>query len=337
MSPELRASAISFSSFEMRSCAAAGTGASTEKTWFTSANYALPRFFRFYGSYNTRTEDAPGTKTSEDTTIFGVNFSHSIGKLVMGSRYEKRYDGTNTNTGGAATLTKNTSDNVDWLMSLYLSSFLNTGVSESYVLNTSDGQSTSSNTYRFKVGFGPVRNFTVGPYMDYVVSSTSSGPSTTTLDYNVPAMYTLNLHRKIGLSFMDNYRWSTTTTPPTSTTSSSNTITARMLYAGPFPNTSLEGDATFASSTASGSPTTTTTTYAARADWRKSIHTINANYTYQTGSNTVPSYSFAVQYGLAARIKNLSMSLQARYGYSATESSPKSAAQSVYMTLTIRK
>ncbi len=47
--------------------------------------------------------------------------------------------------------------------------------------------------------------------------------------------------------------------------------------------------------------------------------------------------SFAAQYGLGVRLRNLAVSLQARYSYSQIFSSERNDSQAIYVSLSIRK
>ncbi len=316
----------------------AGTGSSTEKTWFTSANYSLPKFLKFYGSYNLRQTDASDTATDSTTTIYGVNFSHNIGKLSISSRYEKNIDSSVTTAGGAEPVnTRSTRDNIDWQLASYITSYLNMGLSESYVKTTTSGLTSTNDHYRLKANIGPVKNLALGPYIDYTIDTPTGSPRTVTTQMVVPATYRLPLSKKLDMSFTDNYNWSKTDSSGASTIATTNSASTRLNYVGPFPSTTLSGDATFSTLNTTGGTTSTTSTYNLRANWLHSPHAVNLNYRYQTGSSTTPSSDYTFQYALSSRLNKLQFSMQARYEYTVTNSTPKSTAQSVYMVVNIRK
>ncbi|HLB25090.1 MAG TPA: hypothetical protein VJM83_02045, partial [Nitrospirota bacterium] len=104
----------------------------------------------------------------------------------------------------------------------------------------------------------------------------------------------------------------------------------------PLPGFSLSGDASF-QTTSNETIVTNTSSYTLRASWTKTPHILNANFRYQTGSNTASSIGFAAQYGLTLRLKKLSTAFQARYDYSTVLTQTNNFSQGIYFLLSVRK
>ncbi len=160
-------------SYRMSDDTFAGTGKTTETGWYSSFNYAFPKYLRLYGSYytlqtdnqgnsitTTNTSTTPATitttitqaaKTVNDNAIAGLNFSNTFGKYAFTLRYERRVNTITTEQPGVTTITtpppvtpptptsttttKNsvTTDNLDWVLSTHLKPYLLVTLSESYV------------------------------------------------------------------------------------------------------------------------------------------------------------------------------------------------------------
>lgn len=321
-----------------------GLNATTEKTWFTSANYSLPKFLRFYGSYSTRTLDSPTSLDTDDVTIAGLNFSHQVGRVSIAARYERWLENASTTTAGALTEHKTTRDSLDWIISSLMGKYMRLDLSESYLANTVDSLTTKSNRFRLKANMGPIKNFLAAPSIDYVIDTATDGTETVTTQIVVPASFRVDLHKRLVLTMTDSFQLTTIDTGGLSSTSQTNSAVVRVDLLRPLPGTNLSADATFASSSTSGgtatATSTTTSTYTVRADWFKVPHSLNASVRYQTGTNLAPTMDLLFQYGLDVRLKKLSLNLQARYGYSiimATSTVPESTAQSIYLVLNLRK
>jgi len=311
-------------------------GGSTDKTWFTSMNYSFPRSVRVYGSYNMRQADSAGVPSSNSTTIAGLNFGHGIGKIGMSARYEKRYNSSSTGSGPTQVNTSDSQDNFDWLTSAYISSYMNLGLSGSFISSTTRGQTTKNTRYRLRANLGPIKNIAMGPYIDYATTTPATGSPTTTTDLIVPITYRMSLFRRLDFSMMDNYAWHKSQTGTVISTSTSNGLSFRLGYS-PFRNTRFSGDASFSSSSSNSGPTATTSAYTVIGGWAGSGQSANASFRYQTGSSTISSSNYAVQYGISVRMKKLQANFQARYDFAITNSNPVSTSQSAYLVLSVRK
>jgi hypothetical protein len=315
------------------------TGSTTERTLATSASYSLPRYIRFYGSYVTRESDSTATTNSSDNTVAGVTFNHSVGRLSFASRYEVRFDTTTITTGPASSKTTTTQDLLDWALTVRPARYLGLLLSESYVSNKSNGVTTDTNHFRLRADIGPVKALTLGPYVEYTLTSGTGGTvSTTSTAYVVPAAFHVNLHRKLDFSITDTYNLNITETSGSpSTRSQNNNAVLRLALARPIPNSSVAMDASFTTASTDTSPTTSTSTYVLRAGWSKYPHILNFNAGYQTVSNGNDTISFAGQYVLNFRLKKLAMAFQARYDYSKILTTPSSTSQTIYVLLNLRK
>ncbi|MBI5191332.1 MAG: hypothetical protein HZA22_11770 [Nitrospirae bacterium] len=309
----------------------------TENTWSTAAAYKFPKYVKLYGNYTARdTENSSGITTS-DTTVMGVNFNHRVGRFDIVSRYEKRNNTFGRKTA-AATVTRDTSrDNLDWMVNVRISGYLSASLSEAYVLNSAATGETSTDQYRLKVNFGPVRNLLVAPYVDYTVTTGVKGQESTTTILTVPVAYRLTLHDNLDINITDNYTRRSSGGISTTPASENNNAVIRLTLRRPLPGTSVSADASFSSSSTGNGVATTTSSYSLTGNWNMAPHTISANMRYQTGSNTFSSSSYGLQYGVYLRLKRVTLNLQARYSYSVTNSTPESTAQSVYIVLNMKK
>ncbi len=200
----------------------AGTGKTIETNWYSSFNYAFPKYLRFYGSYLTLNTDSPTTKTLNNNTIAGLNFSNTFGKYAFTLRYERRMNSITTEQAGTPT-TKNdvSTNNLDWVLTSRLKPYLLITLSESYVgttttitpATTGSNGDTSNNQFRLKVGMGPVKNLSLNPYFDYTIATAMDGIQTVTKELVVPADFRVLLHQKLEFSISENYRWSSSQHP----------------------------------------------------------------------------------------------------------------------------
>lgn len=317
-----------------------GALTTTENNMFVTGDYALPRFLRFYGNYTDRALDSSDRNTSSKITVAGVNFKHRAGRFDITSRYERRVDKTTTESAGVTSSTDNTRDNFDWLIGTRLASYLDLALSESYVVSSFMGKTSKNDLYRFKVHFGPVKNFELTPYMDYQTLESTGAPGTTTTEIVVPARYRIDLHKKLNLTFVDNYRRRTSSTEG----SADNTVVANNLVARAEMPMFLKGmtasaDASF-NNTKTNLSSVSTNSYALRMTWSRNPHSVNTNIMYQTGSSIPPTTSMALQYRLSLRMKKIMMGLQASYSYTMTEAraaAGRSTGQSIFITLNLKK
>jgi hypothetical protein len=272
--------------------------------------------------------------------VAGVNFKHRAGRFDITSRYERRVDSTTSESAGVTTNTDNTRDNFDWLIGTRLASYLDLALSESYVVSSFMGRTSKNDLYRFKVHFGPVRNFELTPYMDYQTTKATGAPGTTTTEVVVPARYRIDLHKKLNLTFVDNYRRRTISTEG----NAANTVVANNLVARAEMPMFLKGmtvsaDASF-NNTKTNMSSVSTNSYALRMTWTRNPHSVNTNFMYQTGSNIPPTTGMALQYRLSLRMKKIMMGLQASYAYTMTEAraaAGRSTGQSIFITLNLKK
>ena len=315
---------------------ASGTGSTTQSTYFSSASYAFPKYLRLYGSYILN-DSSGGISSSSSQALGGMDLNHHAGIFTFSSRYEKRFD-TNISQGSAST--SDTQDNVDWLISAHPSMFLNMALSESYV-DTSNSSNTgsSSNEFRFMTNVGPIKNLSLNPYWDYTVSATSPGSSSTNnTEVVIPVMYMLSLRQRLMMDFSDMYRmaWAGSTGAATTSTTQNNAV-IRLSLARPLPNTMLTADAAFNTSSGTNTTSTSTSSYSLMGSWFDQPHALNFNILYQPASVSPATMSFAAQYGLGVRLRNLAVSLQARYSYSRIFTSERNDSQAIYVSLSIRK
>ncbi len=315
---------------------ASGTGRTTQSTYFSSASYAFPKYLRLYGSYILN-DSSGGISSSSSQTLGGMDLIHHVGIFTFSSRYEKRFD-TNSSQGSAST--SDTQDNVDWLISAHPSMFLNMALSESYV-NSSNSSNTgsSSNEFRFMTNIGPIKNLSMNPYWDYTVSATSPGSSSTNnMDMVIPVMYVLSLRQRLMMNFSDMYRmaWAGGTGAATTSTTQNNAV-VRLSLARPLPNTMLTADAAFNTSWGTNAQAVTTSSYSLMGSWFDQPHALNFNLMYQPASLSPATMNLAAQYSLGVRLRNLAVSLQARYSYSQVFTSERNNSQAIYLSLSIRK
>ena len=323
-----------------------GTGKTTQSTYYGSANYAFPKYLRIYGSYILN-DSTGGISSSTSQTLGGMDLNHHVGIFTFSSRYEKRFD-SNSNQGSAST--SDTQDNIDWIISAHPSMFLNMALSESYV-NTSNSTDTAStsNEFRFMTNIGPIKNLSLNPYWDSTVattsaaastgsSSTSSTSSTTNTEVVIPVMYMLSLRQRLMMDFSDMYRmaWTSGTGAATTTTTQNNAV-VRLSLARPLPNTMLTANAAFNTSSGANTPSTTTSSYSLMGSWFDQPHAFNFNILYQPASTSAATMNFAAQYSLGVRLRNLAVSLQARYNYSKVFTSERNDSQAIYVSLSVRK
>ncbi|MGA2192041.1 MAG: hypothetical protein ABSG42_01525 [Nitrospirota bacterium] len=322
---------------------------SVTKDWSSSLNYNLPKYIQFYSSYQLNQDKTGVTDTTNGTTIAGLNFTHRIGIFTINSRFETRYDSEDTSQSGSSSTKTNTNqDNIDWIIAGAPARFLSLALSESYVRSPQLG--TSDNRFRLTLNIGPLKNLTLGPYIDYDMNTTSPSANTslasggtsstgggTTTEFVVPATFHLSLHENVDMDVMDSYQCTQTNVSGSASTSSqSNNAVARITLLRPFTGANISGAASFTSSSATGSASTTSSTYSATGSWSSYPHSITANLQYQTGSSG-NSMTMATQYGLLVKLRNLAMSLSARYDYSAVFSNTKNGAQAIYLLMTIKK
>ncbi len=254
----------------------AGTGKTTQSTYFSSASYTFPKYLRLYGSYILN-DSMGGISSSSSQALGGMDLNHHAGIFTFSSRYERRFD-TNSSQGSAST--SDTQDNVDWLISAHPSMFLNMALSESYV-DTSNSTNTgsSSNEFRFMTNIGPVKNLSLNPYWDYTVSATSPGSSSTNnTEVVIPVMYMLSLRQRLMMNFSDIYRmaWNGGTGAATISTTQNNAV-VRLSLARPLPNTMLTADADFNTSSGTNTPSTSTSSYSLMGSWFDQPHALNFN------------------------------------------------------------
>lgn len=316
----------------------AGTGNTTETNWYSAFNYALPKYLRFYGSYLTLNTDSPTTATVNNSTIAGMNFANTFGRYSFTARYERRMNSVSTDQAGIPSTTKETTtDNLDWLLSARLRNYLVLSLSESYAALADDNGTTTNNRFRLKADMGPVKNITLNPYFDYNLTTAADGTQTTTEELVVPASFRVFLHQRLELSITDNFRWSSSESESLVNTSQSNNAVVRINLIRPFPGTIIGGDASFATSSSNGGPSTSTSAYTLRVNWNKMPHTAAANFRYQTGSNIPATTSVSFLYGLLIKIKKLQLGFQARYDYTVVMSSVENSTQTIYMLLNLKK
>ena len=319
-----------------------GTGRTAQSTYYGSANYAFPKYLRIYGSYILN-DSSGGINSSTSQTLAGVDLNHHVGIFTFSSRYEKRFDSNSTqgSSTSASTSTSDTQDNLDWIISARPSMFLNMALSESYVsASNSANTGNTSNEFRFMTNIGPVKNLTLNPYWDYTVASTSPGStSTTNTEVVIPLMYALSLRQRLMMDFSDMYRmaWAGGTGAATTSTTQNNAV-VRLSLARPLPNTMLTANAAFNTTSGSNTPSTSSSSYSLMGSWFDQPHVLNFNILYQPAASTSPAImNFAVQYGLGVRLRNLSVSFQARYNYSQVFTSERNDSQSIYVSLSVRK
>lgn len=315
-----------------------GAGKTTETNWFSAFNYALPKYLRLYGSYLTLNTDSPTTKAVNNTTIAGMNFANMFGRYSFTARYERRINSVATDLAGSpSTTTKNTSDNLDWILSARIKNYLVLALSESYTGTTDDNGNTANNRFRLKADVGPIKNVTLNPYFDYNLATAADGSQTTTKELVLPASFRVMLHQRLEFSITDNFRWSSSESATLVNTSQSNNAVVRLNLLRPFPGTVIGGDASFSTSSSNGGSATNTSEYTLRVNWNKAPHTAAANIRYQTGTNTPATTSVSFLYGLLVKLRKLQLGFQARYDYSIVMSSVKSSTQTVYMLLNLKK
>ncbi|MHB8174018.1 MAG: porin family protein [Nitrospirota bacterium] len=314
-----------------------GTGQTTENTYYGSASYAFPKYLRVYGSYILNNTDAGQVATSNSQILAGVDLNHHVGVFTFSSRYERRLD-SNSSQGSAST--SDSQDNVDWIISAHPSMFLNLALSESYVSSAaSGGTGSSSNELRFLTNIGPVRNLSLNPYWDYTLSATSPGTSSTTnTELVVPVMYRLSLRQRLMMDFSDMYRmaWTGGSNAATTSTTQNNAV-VRLSLARPLPGTMLTADAAYNTTSGTNTPSTSTSSYSVMGSWFDQPHALNFNIMYQPASVSPGTVGFAAQYSLGVRLRNLAVSLQARYNYSKVFSKDRNDSQAIYVSVSIRK
>jgi hypothetical protein len=317
----------------------------TETTWVSSADYALPKFFRFYGTYSDRhTEDNLST-TAFGSSVMGLNFRHSVGKFAFISRYERREDATTQEFKDGVTPTIDTDvtrSNLDWLLSANVSRMLNLALSESYVTTNATTGNTNSNQFRLKASVGPIGNLTMAPYVDYIVEANnpvdSESTRLTTTQLIVPANYRLDFNGRVQLALADNYIIkSTKDKTGVTTSSSSNNAILRLSIPRLMKSVRLDADASFNSSSSNG-VTTSNSAYSARMTWSRNPHMLNADFRYQTGSDGTNSTSIGARYGLTLRMRKILMSFSGQYSYGITHGSggTSGTSQSILLLLTLR-
>ncbi|HEY3346596.1 MAG TPA: hypothetical protein VGK71_03125 [Nitrospirota bacterium] len=316
--------------------------AATDKNWVTNFNYTMPRFFRFYGSYSLVDSDDGTTVTSTSATVGGLSFVHSIGRLAISSRYEKRADSFSSNSAATSKSTSSTTDNFDWVMNYRLNHLVSLTLSDSYVARSSAGSNSDTNQTILKMDIGPIKRLQLAPYVSRVVANTSTEGSTsskqTTTEFILPMTFSMKLHQKLDLSFNDNLRHSISESGAgVSTTSDSNTAVIRMNLINPIPRTAVGADATFSTTKTSTGPTSTTSAYSIRANWAMQPHMVSVNALFQNSSNASGSATFAALYGLSLRLRKIAMALQARYDYTVTMATPRSTSQALYIVLDVKK
>lgn len=311
-----------------------------EKTWFTSVNYAFPKFFRIYGSYSDQNTDSNNQLTQTSTGVAGINFANTVGRLSIASRYERRWDMISSadGTGSVTSSSTTTHDNFDWVVAARLASILNTSLSESYVADRTQAGVNQSNRFRLTANVGPMRNLMLSPYVEYVMSSPETGPGSTQTDIVFPATFRVSLNQKLELDLADNYHWTTVQQQGTiSTTTQSNNAIFRLILSRPLPNTSFLGDATFTTNISTTGQTTNTSAYSVRGTWASGPNSLSGTVLFQTGTDTPNTTTMAFLYGLNLRMKKIAFGFQARYDYSIILSTPQSTAQTVYLMMTLRK
>ena len=312
----------------------------TEKTWFTSVNYAFPKFFRLYGSYSDLDSDSNNLPTQTRTGVAGINFANTVGRLSIASRYERRWDmiSTPNDTGSVSGAGTTTHDNFDWVVAARLASFLNASLSESYVADRSVTGTNQSNRFRVTANVGPMRNLMLTPYLEYVMNSPETGSNSTQTDAVLPVTFRVNLNQKLEVDLADNYHWTVVQQQgAVSTTTQSNNAIFRLILSRPLPNTSFLGDATFTTNIATDGQTTDTSAYSVRGTWASGSHSLSGSVLFQTGSDTPNTTTMAFLYSLNLRMKKIAFGFQARYDYSIIFSTPQSTAQTVYLMMTLRK
>lgn len=307
-----------------------------EDTYFGSANYAFPKYLRVYGSYVLHDANTGLGPTSSSQALAGMNLNHNVGIFTFNSRYERRMDSTSAQ--GTAT-TSDSQDNLDWLLSAHPAQFLNMALSESLVHTAvSAGTSNSSNQFRFITNIGPIRNLALSPYADYTLTTSSGAPSATSTEAVVPLTFRLNLHQRLLLDIADMYRMNWTGGGNTASTSTTqNNADVRLSLARPLPGTVLSAEATFNTTSGSATPTASTSSYSVQGSWASQPHSLNFNVMYQTSTSAPATMSFATQYGLTLRLRNLAFSLQARYDYSKVFSQDRNDSQGIFISLNLRK
>lgn len=315
----------------------APNGTTTEKTWSTSASYTFPKYVRLYSTYTTRETDSPDSLTGSDTTVAGINFKHRIGRFDLVSRYEKRVASVERTTRKGSVATETERDNFDWVLNVRVAKYLAVSLSESYVLNTVKAGETSTDQYRLKLNFGPVKNLLLAPYMDHTITTNAAGVQVTSTQFNVPASYRLLLHDKLEVNLTDNYAWRGSGGARTAPASQTNNAVIRLTLRKPLPGTTVAGDASFSSSQTGNGPVSTTSSYSLSGSWSKYPHNLSASIRYQEGSNSVSSTSYSMQYSMNLRLRKLLLNLQARYSLAITDTVPESTAQSVYVVLSVKK
>lgn len=313
---------------------------STDKRWYIAADYALPKFLMFYGNYTDRTADTGTGSSTNNITVTGTNFKHHAGRFDVTARYERRTDDGTSSTGGVTTETSTTRDNLDWLIAVRLASYLNVALSEAYVVSDTATSTSKTDRYRFKVQLGPVRSFELSPYVDYTTQKATGTEGSTSTELVVPARYSLDLHKKLNLSFTDNFRKRTQSSPGAqSTNSQTNNLVIRAQMPSLLKNVSLAADASFNTSS-TDTASTSTASYSMRMNWANNPHSVNANIRYQTGTNRPASSSMALQYRLSLKLRKIAMALQASYTYNqtdATATAEQTSGQSVFLTLNLKK
>ncbi len=310
----------------------------TEKTWFTSVNYAFPKFFRIYGSYSDLDSDSNNILTQTRTGVAGVNFANTVGRLSIASRYERRWDMISSGDGTVNSASTTTHDNFDWVVAARLASIVNASLSESYVADRTQAGTNQSNRFRLTANVGPMRNLALAPYIEYVMNSPETGPDSTQTDIVLPATFRVSLNQKLELDLADNYHWTTVRQQDAAAaTTQSNNAIFRLILMRPLPNTSFLGDATFTTNISTDGQTSNTSAYSVRGTWASGPHSLSGTVLFQTGTDTPDTTTMAFLYGLNLRMKKIIFGFQARYDYSIILSTPQSTAQTVYLMMTLRK
>ncbi len=319
------------------------TGKQTENTWFSSVNYNIWNSVRLYGSFNMRQQDDQVSSTGDNTGIWGVALTRSFGRFAVSARYEGQGETTKTtsqDTGPTDITTLRT--NLDWSVAARLVRFIALNVGESYVSNTVGGETTASNMFRLSANIIPVSYLSIAPTVDYTINSNPDGTEADTTQVVIPAAFRVQLHQKLDFTNTNDYRWSQNVDVlGLVSSSSSNNLLLRLTLNRPLPNTMMAVDATFQTTTDASHQTTTQSTYTARLNWTTGMQALSANAQYQTGTatanTTVSSASASAQYGLRFNLKKLLFSVQARYDYSVTFSTPQQSAQGIFLSLDMRR
>ena len=321
----------------------AQTGKQNENTWFSSVNYNFTPAIRVYGSYNLHQEDDQLGSTRDNIGIWGVALNRVFGRFSVSARYEGQGQSTSSSTNTAIENVENTDlrTNVDWSVAARLVRFVALNLGESYVSDTTNSLTTSSNRFRLSANIIPVSYFTMAPSVDYTINTNPDGTHADTTQIAVPAAFRMTLHQKLDFSATDDYRWSQNVDVVGSvSTSSSNNLVLRLTLNQPLPGTVMAADATFQSNS-TGNDKSTTSTYTARLSWAAGMQALSANAQYQTGTangtDTVSSGNFSAQYGVRFSLKKLLFSLQARYDYTVTFSTPQNTGQTVFLSLDVRR